>query len=424
MAEQREPGKRKRDMGRTDVDDGRHFRHEFNDSTEPAAWREIVEPAFRRAMDTVRQAYSVHSSGSAASSGKRPKPSVYTGDGGVAYSQLHLARRGHDRSGDMLLDACQRLRASERLFDSRRVTFLEGAAGNVALQACGCHMRGDRGGERDLTERLGRLAQSAMDLEPGECEVLYGRCGFLGAVLALRHELGDDRLLSKQAAKLVAQVVRQGKRGACDGFPLYYEWHEKCYYGGAHGLAGILLTLLQLPAELEAADPEALDLVRGTGDRLLQDRFPSGSMPSSRGSTHDRLVHWCHGATGFVPLLLRMAIVYREPRYARLAAEFGEVVWRRGLLSTKGLGLCHGTPGNGYALLALYRDTGDALWLRRAQHFALFAASNAEKLTPLADRPYSLFEGLAGAVCFWADVLHVSGDVGRVVDIRFPCYEF
>jgi len=34
-------------------------------------------------------------------------------------------------------------------------------------------------------------------------------------------------------------------------------------------------------------------------------------------------------------------------------------------------GLCHGTGGNGYAFLKLYRRTGDAQWLDRARAFAM-----------------------------------------------------
>lgn len=43
----------------------------------------------------------------------------------------------------------------------------------------------------------------------------------------------------------------------------------------------------------------------------------------------------------------------------------GDVVWERGIL-TKGYGLCHGTAGNGYVFLDLYRITYDPKWLHRA----------------------------------------------------------
>lgn len=123
----------------------------------------------------------------------------------------------------------------------------------------------------------------------------------------------------------------------------------------------------------------------------------------------DRLVHWCHGAPGFVALLCRAAAVYREPRYLELAEASAEVVWERGLLR-KGLGLCHGVAGNGYALLSLYRATGDAGWLHRAVGFGLFCASEAGRsLHGVPDSPLSLYEGLAGTVCFLSDLLQPEG---------------
>ncbi len=39
----------------------------------------------------------------------------------------------------------------------------------------------------------------------------------------------------------------------------------------------------------------------------------------------------------------------------------------------KGPGTCHGTAGNGYAFLALYRRTGQVRWRARARRFAMHA---------------------------------------------------
>jgi hypothetical protein len=50
----------------------------------------------------------------------------------------------------------------------------------------------------------------------------------------------------------------------------------------------------------------------------------------------------------------------------------GEFAWNAGPLS-KGSNLCHGTGGNGYAFLKLYRRTHDAIWLERARAFAMTA---------------------------------------------------
>jgi len=57
--------------------------------------------------------------------------------------------------------------------------------------------------------------------------------------------------------------------------------------------------------------------------------------------------------------------VFRDEKYLRDAVECGELIWQRGLLR-KGYGLCHGSAGNGYALLSLYHATQDKKHLHRA----------------------------------------------------------
>ncbi len=47
-----------------------------------------------------------------------------------------------------------------------------------------------------------------------------------------------------------------------------------------------------------------------------------------------RLVHWCHGAPGFIPLLARAAAAFPDDAsaFTEAALQAGEVVWERGLL--------------------------------------------------------------------------------------------
>lgn len=69
-------------------------------------------------------------------------------------------------------------------------------------------------------------------------------------------------------------------------------------------------------------------------------------------------------------------------------------------------GICHGVAGSGYVFLLLYRLTGDQKYLHRAHAFADFSFSpefSQEARTP--DSPYSLYEGLAGTVCYLVDML-------------------
>ncbi|KAK2096052.1 Glutathione S-transferase lancl1, partial [Saguinus oedipus] len=57
--------------------------------------------------------------------------------------------------------------------------------------------------------------------------------------------------------------------------------------------------------------------------------------------------------------------VFKEEKYLKEAMECSDVIWQRGLLR-KGYGICHGTAGNGYSFLSLYRLTQDKKYLYRA----------------------------------------------------------
>ena len=83
---------------------------------------------------------------------------------------------------------------------------------------------------------------------------------------------------------------------------------------------------------------------------------------------------WCHGAPGVVA---SAAALPRDPALDALLLEGGELTWEAGPLR-KGAGLCHGTAGNGFALLKLFTRTGDELWLERARRFAAHAAVQVE----------------------------------------------
>ena len=79
----------------------------------------------------------------------------------------------------------------------------------------------------------------------------------------------------------------------------------------------------------------------------------------------------------------------------------------------KGHGLCHGTSGNGFALLKAFARTGDELWLERARRFAVHALAQADRLASAnGRRRFSLFAGDPGTALFAAACLDD--------DARFP----
>ena len=75
---------------------------------------------------------------------------------------------------------------------------------------------------------------------------------------------------------------------------------------------------------------------------------------------------------------------------------------------TKGANICHGTAGNGYALLKTFERTGNELWLDRARRFAVHALEQAKRArTERGHGRYSLWTGDAGVAVYAADCLDV-----------------
>lgn len=91
--------------------------------------------------------------------------------------------------------------------------------------------------------------------------------------------------------------------------------------GAAHGVAGIFFILMRVSNFLNifvhyislafqtpgfTNNKPLKDLVRRSVDYLITLRFPSGNYPSSlRSRENDKLVHWCHGAPGFIHMFIQ-----------------------------------------------------------------------------------------------------------------------
>jgi hypothetical protein len=127
----------------------------------------------------------------------------------------------------------------------------------------------------------------------------------------------------------------------------------------------------------------------------------------------------CHGAPGIVPAFLKIYELYPERATSSIllsaAIKSSDLIWERGILKKGLTGLCHNALGNAYSFLLLHLVTKDEKQLQRALAFG-FYASQWEKETKkrhvkVPDRPWSLWEGLAGGVMFWADLSAVLKDV-------------
>ncbi|ETN77521.1 lanthionine synthetase C-like protein [Necator americanus] len=253
-------------------------------------------------------------------------------------------------------------------------------------------------------------------------EILVGRAGFLSGVLWIRKTIGPSLISNSCIQKVLSAMTLSGRRYSLQRkspCPLMYEYHGTEYLGAAHGLAGILQMALGFYDLLSDSEERA---VHESADWLISTQDDEGNFASSvkwigRERGDDQLVHWCHGAPGVILLCLTMWKRYGDQKYFKAALHAGELIWNKGVLK-KGPGICHGVGGNGYALLMLYRASGDEEWLQRARCFALMLLDrNIRALQRTPDSPFSLFEGLSGALCFLVDLMPENIDKAQ-----FPLY--
>lgn len=333
--------------------------------------------------------------------------SIYTGNAGQAFLSLHLYSkfsptedsRHLQRALDILKPCLQRLRGS-------KVSFLCGDAGPLALAAVAYWKIGKHEKARRIVESVEEMSERVCSDRSLPDEVLYGRCGYLSALLFLQRNIGYDNVNKEVVAQVVQAVIKSGeamaKRERCS-HPLMYEWHEKAYLGAAHGLAGIYFMLLQV--KVPSLQDHIHRLVRPCIDFMLTLRFASGNCPSSLGSSSgDNLVHWCHGAPGWVHMFALAYKIYKDKRYLDAAKDCAEVVWKRGLLQ-KGYGICHGTAGNAYTFLTVFKLTKEQRFLYYAVKFAEWCCDYGKHGCRTPDRPLSMFEGMAGTIYFLVDIL-------------------
>jgi len=275
-------------------------------------------------------------------------------------------------------------------------------------------------------------------------------------------------------------IGKGGGTSSSSSFGLLFNFHGKEYLGAAHGLCGILHVLASaaaafggdggLPRSRRAGLAQALEW--GVGHLLDNTINETGNLRTAPGSTKDELVQWCHGSPGLLFLEAALEDMHRDRRIGRsigskeeetllpicgggkqqrgpptdlavsaasaarlraaTAKALPDIASRRGFL-TKGLGLCHGLSGNGYALLAFARarrlarargaESGEGkeeeeeasrrdaeAALAGARRFRDVIASRWQEFAEVPDKsPAGLYTGMAGSVCFLADTIFYQG---------------
>ena len=325
-----------------------------------------------------------------------PLKDLYVGAAGVIWALDVLRRSGHAEASLDLAAAAQRTRElcrgepdSNRDEHYHPAALLQGETGPllVAFRLAP---------DAELAADLYALVQT--NLTNPTDDVMWGVPGALLAMLAMHEWTGEPRWT--EAARESAAVLR-ARRGE-DGL-----WRQDDDYRGlgtVHGAAGNTLALLRVEPDETLAGETAAVLARHA---VREDGL--ANWPGAPGRQLGPL-QWCTGAPG----ILAGSWDYLDEELLLAGAE---LIWRAGAHGDeKGHGLCHGTSGNGFALLKAFARTGDERWLECTRRFAVHALAQAERIAAAnGRRRYSLFTGDVGTALFAAACLEP--------DPRYPIFD-
>ena len=317
-----------------------------------------------------------------------PLKALYVGAAGVVWALAALERRGHAESRLDLSQVARRVHEAWRaepdymreieLPSPARAGFLSGEAGilTVAWQLAPDDALADT-----LYERVTENAENKAN------EIMWGLPGTMLAAHAMHEWTGNERWAAAWQES-ADELLRRREDDGLWTIHLYGETYRGL--GPAHGLVGNVRALRQrLPDTKRAA------LERDTAAALAHAAVVEDGL-----ANWGEALQWCSGAPGIV-------ITAADYLDEELLLAGAGLVWQAGPHGDeKGYGICHGTAGNGYALLKTFGRTGDERWLQRARRFAVHALEQAERLaTSRGRRRYSLWTGDVGAALFAADCI-------------------
>ncbi|MFT5710992.1 MAG: lantibiotic modifying enzyme [Halioglobus sp.] len=342
--------------------------------------------------------------------------SLYDGVAGIAWALDELRQRGYctgQQSGLCATAAASfdQLPVDTALFEQFQVpvsqSFYLGASG-VLLQIW------KETGEASILNKLDALI--AENQTHPWLENLWGAPSTMLVASHLYKATGEERFAEhiRSGAAYIEQKLQIHPDADCQMWNIDLYGERTWLLGAGHGFVGNVFPILTSASIFDERTitrwrERIVDTAIRTAERengMANWRQSIGNIRKGRDSM---LVQQCHGAPGFI-ISLASLIGTGHTEFDALMLEAGELVWAAGPLN-KYPGLCHGTPGNGYALLKLYEKTGDALWLQRARVFAMSSVEQHQQLSVSDSGPsYSLWGGDMGLAMYLADCIDARCD--------------
>jgi serine/threonine-protein kinase len=370
----------------------------------------------RQFVDFIVQRYGEPGAGILDRSPSPPSCSVNYGAAGIAYLFYRLACiRGSAEllaRADLWAEWALAQSGKDGAFHSCDLHLTAEMVGPVSLYhtASGIHcVRGliaQAMGNRDgLLRDAGTFAAASsaacesLDLTLGRSSSLIG-CALLYETLPPEDQMARP-VLSRLGDEVLAEICSK----VASTLPL-----DECtsvrLLGMAHGWAGILYGILRwrwasggdVPGWVRMRIEELGALGQPVGKGIAWRLRPGGAAraPSWAG--------WCRGSAGYVHLWSMAHRVFQDHRFLELAERAAWHIWESS--GRTGPNLCCGLTGEAYALLHLFRKTGQKEWFTRASDLGRRALEAVNRGVLI---PGSLYKGDIGVALLMADLAEPMG---------------
>jgi eukaryotic-like serine/threonine-protein kinase len=246
------------------------------------------------------------------------------------------------------------------------------------------------GDDASLSGAIRNFLQASSGTAAG-VDLTLGRSGTLLACSLLLGATGpaesaETRLLTRAGDSVLDEII-----GAGDG--------QIPFSGIAHGRAGIAYATMMWAVATGKPVPPT---VATTLERLSDEAKPFGRGVRWKRRTDqsdpDYWPGWCNGSAGMVFLWTLAAGQLGDDSFTDLAQRAG---WNSYEDPSEWADLCCGLAGRSYALLNLYKHTGEGVWLARAEELAARAVMGAEHALLRRD---SLYKGVIGLALLASDL--------------------
>ncbi len=355
-----------------------------------------------------------------------PTASVNFGAAGIGYALYRIACARGDAAllslADLWVQRAARDAGSSRAFWNYgleiepktvgRISPYHTASGIRCVQALIARARDDAAAAQTA---IGEYVKDSRAFSCDSLDVTLGRSGTVVAGALLLEALAGMQWVDVEPVVRLGNEVLGGVWEQIETYGPIRECREIEYTSAAHGWAGLLFAAMRwhqatgapvMPGVARRLQ-ELADYAEPAGEGL---RWRWGTVSHPEDGMSDYMAGWCNGSAGQVFTWTLAHQLFPEAGYLEIAEKAAWNAWE--YREKDNASLCCGLPGQAYALLSLYRQNGQAVWMERARELADRAAmgwQTSRETTAFersAARPESLYKGELGVAVLAADLVH------------------